>query len=344
MTTFLPARHIKNVAAAAARNWMKRVGKLRKIGLRATVLTLALILLASPAFAAKLLVPVGQAVGLELSGGGITVVEAEAGSPGGKAGLLPGDIISEVDGSPVAAPEDLLKALSAGDGAVALTIRRGKDTLSLSAEPAGASRRLGITVRKGMAGIGTITYYDPATGCLGALGHGVSDPTGTLLPLESGMVLQARVADVEKGKIGAPGRLRGEFAPTQVLGELTKNTPCGVFGRSKTGWPGLALPVAEPEEVQVGPATILSNVSGTEVQEYSVEILKIYPGERACGRNLLLHVTDPRLLEATGGIVQGQSGSPIVQNGRFVGAVTHVLVNDPTMGYGIFLENMLAAA
>ncbi len=317
---------------------------MRKFGCRVTVLALALVLLASPAFAAKLLVPVGQAVGLELSGGGITVVEAEAGSPGGKAGLLPGDVISEVNGSPVATPEALQKALSGEGGAVALTVRRGKDTLSLSAEPAGTPRRLGITVRKGMAGIGTITYYDPATGCFGALGHGVSDPAGTLLPLESGTVLRARVAEVEKGRIGTPGRLSGSFAPAGVLGELSKNTPCGVFGRSKTGWPGLALPVAEPEEVQVGPATILSNVSGTEVQEYSVEILKIYPGDRACGRNLLLHVTDPRLLEVTGGIVQGQSGSPIVQNGRFVGAVTHVLVNDPTMGYGIFLETMLDAA
>lgn len=317
---------------------------MRKFGCRVTVLALALVLLASPAFAAKLLVPVGQAVGLELSGGGVTVVEAEAGSPGGKAGLLPGDVISEVNGSPVATPEALQRALSEGSGAVTLTVRRGKDALSLSAEPAGTPRWLGITVRKGMAGIGTITYYDPATGCFGALGHGVSDPAGTLLPLESGTVLRARVAEVEKGKVGTPGRLRGSFAPAEVLGELSKNTPCGVFGRSRTGWPGLALPVAEPEEVQVGPATILSNVSGTEVQEYSVEILKIYPGDRACGRNLLLHVTDPRLLEATGGIVQGQSGSPIVQNGRFVGAVTHVLVNDPTAGYGIFIENMLEAA
>ena len=307
-------------------------------------MALTLVLLASPAFAAKLLVPVGQAVGLELQGGGVTVVEVAPGSPGEKAGLQPGDILSEAGGRTLATPEALVRALSDGTGPLSLTVRRGKNTLTLRADPASGSRRLGITVRKGMAGIGTITYYDPATGRFGALGHGVSDPGGTLLPLESGTVLQASVADVEKGKIGTPGRLRGEFSPAQVLGELTKNTPCGVFGKSKAGWPGLALPVAEPEEVQVGPATILSNVSGTEVREYSVEILKIYPGERSCGRNLLLHVTDPRLLEATGGIVQGQSGSPIVQNGRFVGAVTHVLVNDPTMGYGIFLKTMLDAA
>lgn len=317
---------------------------MKKFGLRLSVLVLALILLASPAFAAKLLVPVGQAVGLELQGGGVTVVEVASGSPGERAGLLPGDILSEADGKVLTTPDALLRALSDSRGSLSLTVRRGKDTLTIQAAPESGTRRLGITVRKGMAGIGTITYYDPATGCFGALGHGVSDPSGTLLSLESGTVLQASVADVEKGKIGTPGRLRGEFSPAQVLGELTRNTSYGVFGRSKEGWPGLALPVAEPEEVQVGPATILSNVSGTEVREYSVEILKIYPGERSCGRNLLLHVTDPRLLEATGGIVQGQSGSPIVQNGRFVGAVTHVLVNDPTMGYGIFLKTMLNAA
>ena len=167
---------------------------------------------------------------------------------------------------------------------------------------------------------------------------------GNLLPLEAGTALEAEVVSVKKGRAGAPGQLQGAFQKDAVLGELEKNTRCGVFGTAAAGWSGIPLPVAETPEIHTGTAAILSNISGTEVREYSVEILKLYPGEKACGRNLLLHVTDPALLEATGGIVQGMSGSPIIQDGRLIGAVTHVLVNDPTTGYGIFIQNMLDAA
>lgn len=156
--------------------------------------------------------------------------------------------------------------------------------------------------------------------------------------------MEAEIISVKKGRAGTPGQLQGSFQKDAVLGELEKNTRCGIFGVTSAGWAGIPLPVAEVSQIHTGPATILSNVTGTEVQEYSVEILKLYPGEKACGRNLLLHVTDAALLEATGGIVQGMSGSPIIQDGKFIGAVTHVLVNDPTTGYGIFLETMLDAA
>ena len=128
------------------------------------------------------------------------------------------------------------------------------------------------------------------------------------------------------------------------IGNITKNTPQGIFGVTKTGWEGEALPVAESSEIKTGAAVIRSTVAGSTVQEYSVEILKIYPTSRGGGRNLLIKVTDPELLKITGGIVQGMSGSPIIQNGKLIGAVTHVLVNDPTTGYGIFIENMLDAA
>jgi stage IV sporulation protein B len=128
------------------------------------------------------------------------------------------------------------------------------------------------------------------------------------------------------------------------IGELTANTARGVFGKSSTGWQGQLLETADADAVRTGNATILSTVSGNEVREYSVEILKLYPKARSSGRNMMIKVTDPTLLEATGGIVQGMSGSPIIQDGKLVGAVTHVLVNDPTTGYGIFIENMLDAA
>ena len=136
----------------------------------------------------------------------------------------------------------------------------------------------------------------------------------------------------------------GTLKEATPVGSLYKNTVQGVFGTTQTGWTGEPLPVGEPSDVQTGAATIRCTVQGDSVQDYSVEILKVYPRSGASGRNMLLKITDPVLLETTGGIVQGMSGSPIIQDGKLVGAVTHVLVNDPTMGYGIFIENMLDAA
>lgn len=315
---------------------------MKKIGIRAASLLFALFLCCTPALAVELLIPVGQAVGLELQSQGVTVAAVDKASPGEKAGLLTGDVILKVNDIPADTAEILVNTIKNSAGEVTLLVQRDGETVKLLSQP--QDGRLGISVRKGMAGIGTITYYDPDTGAFGALGHGVSNSDGSLIPMDTGSVLQASVASVEKGKIGKPGRLKGAFAKDEIIGALQKNTVCGVFGKSQTGWKGIPMPVAEPEEVSAGAATILSNVSGTEVQEYSVEIMKVYPDEETQCRNLLLRVTDERLLNTTGGIVQGMSGSPILQNGRFVGAVTHVLVNDPTMGYGIFVENMLDAA
>jgi stage IV sporulation protein B len=149
---------------------------------------------------------------------------------------------------------------------------------------------------------------------------------------------------VKRGKCGDPGQLRGTVNAGKALGTVEKNAPQGVFGTLNTGWNGDALETAQRTQVHTGAATIRSTVTGDTPQEYSVEILKIYPGNRPEGRNMLLKITDPTLLNTTGGIVQGMSGSPIIQDGKLIGAVTHVLVNDPTTGYGIFIENMLDAA
>jgi len=183
-------------------------------------------------------------------------------------------------------------------------------------------------LRDGIAGIGTVTYYDPESGAFGALGHGVEDPeTSSLLPINKGRIVPSEVVEVVKGKRGQPGALRGRFDVHTTLGTITDNTDDGLFG-SATGFADLqkAFPLAESEEVKTGAATILSNVEGTLVEEYAVEIVRVFD-EEASGRNLLLTITDPKLLEVTGGIVQGMSGSPIIQNGRIVGAVTHVCVN-----------------
>ena len=298
--------------------------------------------------AAELLIPVGKIIGLQLSDDTVTVVAFDdtLGAQAKEAGLRIGDEIVEIDGVTIDSAEDVRSALGSCTGKAKLTIRRGGklSTLHLTPQASEEGPRLGVYLRQGIAGIGTVTWYDPDTGKFGTLGHGVSDAKGNLLQMTSGSAYDAEIQSVKKGKCGEPGQLKGTAEPLSVCGKLLRNTPQGVFGITKEGWLGEPLPVASYEEIQTGPATIRSTVRGDTVQEYSVEILKIYPKDRSDCRNLLIRVTDPDLLNTTGGIVQGMSGSPILQNGKLIGAVTHVLVNDPTTGYGIFIENMLDAA
>jgi stage IV sporulation protein B len=200
-------------------------------------------------------------------------------------------------------------------------------------------------MRDGIAGIGTLTFYDPETGIFGALGHAVNDnETGVIIPLRAGSVTRSYVTDVIQGKAGMPGQLHGTFNSDNILGSLTMNSACGIFGtmgKNDLMAGKKSLPIAGFSELKTGPATILSNVSGTEVKEYKVEITRLYTGAESIGRSMMISVRDPQLISQTGGIVQGMSGSPILQNGKLVGAVTHVLINDPTRGYGISIENML---
>ena len=195
-----------------------------------------------------------------------------------------------------------------------------------------------------MAGIGTMTYYDPATSTFGALGHGITDvDTAQLMPFSNGSILPSTVKAVKKGEAGSAGELRGDFDLTGDLGGLYANTSSGVFGTLEAAYApaqAQAVPTGQPA---AGPAVIRSNVQGDEVREYDIEILKTVSGSND-GRDMVISVTDPALVETTGGIVQGMSGSPILQDGKLVGAVTHVLLNDPTKGYGISIENMLKAA
>ena len=293
------------------------------------------------------LIPVGQVIGLELSQGSVTVAAFDDSlSAAKKAGLQIGDEIRAVDGHAITCAEDIRQALDHSDGAVKLTVRRGDREQTLSMEPAitADGPRLGVYLRQGITGIGTVTWYDPSTGTFGTLGHGVGDSKGNLLTMRKGTAYPASVVSVQKGKAGAPGQLKGALTGDRLLGTLSRNTSQGVFGVTGTPFRGDALECATFDQVHTGQATIRSTVSGTEPRDYSVEILKIYPESRPDHRNLLLKVTDPALLQATGGIVQGMSGSPIIQDGKLVGAVTHVLVNDPTLGYGIFIDNMLDAA
>lgn len=311
-----------------------------------TVLLVAVLCLSQMGVAdAAELIPVGQVIGLELCDGSVSVAAFDdaLGQPAKAAGLQIGDRILKIDGVSVTEASDIRDALARSDGKVEITVLRGDQEYGLSLTPqiTADGPRLGVSLRQGITGLGTVTWYDPASGDFGALGHGVSNSRGELIAMTSGRAFAATVLSVKKGTCGSPGQLRGGVEGQRVIGVLNKNTSQGVFGKVQTPFAGQSLPTGQ---AQAGEARIVSTVCGTEAREYSVEILKIYPKSKCEGRNLLLRITDPALLKTTGGIVQGMSGSPIIQNGKIVGAVTHVLVNDPTTGYGIFIDNMLEAA
>ena len=321
---------------------------MKKSTIRLAACVLTVLLSIQSVSAAQLLIPVGEVIGLQLQTDIVTIqgFDQELGQLSQAAGLEAGDQILEIDDAPVTCAEDIRQALIRSDGDVDIHIRRGNTTRELEIQPqiTPDGPKLGIYLKEGVTGIGTVTYYDPQTGDFGALGHGVNDPDGDLLPMTQGFAYRAKVDNVCKGKSGDPGQLMGSVTELSPIAPLSKNAPQGVFGKSTNGFHGDALPAAAISEIHTGPAVIRSTIAGEDIQEYSVEILKVYPASSDTGRNMLLKITDPRLLETTGGIVQGMSGSPIIQDGKLIGAVTHVLVNDPTTGYGIFIENMLDAA
>ena len=294
-----------------------------------------------------MLVPVGHTVGIKLFSRGVVVVKlTDGGTPARECGLRTGDVIVKCGGDAVTSTEQFQSLLQkSGGNASNLQIDRAGDSVTLSVEPSQNDQGvycIGAWVRDSMAGIGTMTWYDPATGAFGALGHGVTDTdTAQLMPFSNGSILPSTVKAVKRGEAGSAGELRGDFDLTRDLGPLYANTSSGIFGTldeapadTEAVPTGAALP---------GPAVIRTNVQGDDVREYEIEILKVTSGP-ADGRDLVLSVTDPALLEITGGIVQGMSGSPILQNGPLVGAVTHVLLNDPAKGYGILIDHMLEAA
>ncbi len=304
--------------------------------------------LATGAYAAEL-VPVGETVGIEVRTEGMLVaglagVETGSGEvcPAADSGIQPGDVIVRLGSHEISTSEDFSGAAAELDGSdVSVTLERGGKLIQYTVSPALASSgewRLGLLLRDGVAGIGTVTYYDPSTGLYGALGHSINDAeSGAVLPLGGGVITEAAVSGVLPGRAGKAGELHGVFDTSAEIGTVLLNTEQGIFGRTRE-WAGRRpIPAAEEGQIADGPAVILANVSGDETAEYDVTIAK-------SGDKLLVTVTDPELLSATGGIVQGMSGCPIIQDGKLVGAVTHVLVNDPTRGYGIPIYSMLRAS
>lgn len=306
--------------------------------------------LSAQAFARELMVG-GQAVGIRLSTAGVIVagvseVTTESGgaSPADDAGIKRGDCIVMADGECVEKATDIIDTVERLGGApVKLTVKRGEKEMDFNVEPVYSEEghwAIGLWLRDGVGGIGTLTFFDPETGVYGALGHSVSDSeTGKALPMSEGSITGAQIVSVNKGACGKPGELNGCADFGQVLGSIDRNTDCGIYGQGSVALGGRAL---ETGMITPGPATILSTVNGRDVGEYEVEINRIY--RESDGVHAMLCVTDGELIGRTGGIVQGMSGSPIIQDGRLVGAVTHVFVSDPTRGYAVSIDDMLKAA
>lgn len=293
----------------------------------------------------------GHAIGVKLYTEGIHVlklsdVQTTDGlkEPAKKAGIKKGDYITHVDNEEITSYEAFSNAIQ-NKLQVKLTILRDGDTIYKTLYPAKDKTnidRAGIWVRDSAAGIGTLTYFDPETSTAVALGHGITDTdTKALLFPKRGIAQKVAINSVTKGSSGVPGEINGVFLnEAPVLGELTHNTEAGAYFKFEN-FKGTEIPVAGPENIHEGKAYIYSTIDGQEIKPYTVNITKIIRSSIFMPKGMMIEVTDLNLIKKTGGVVCGMSGSPVVQDGKLVGAVTHVFVNDPTKGYGIFIENMM---
>lgn len=334
----------------------------RKVCFAAVFLT-ALLLLASPAAATeangKLYFPGGMPFGVKITTPGVMIIGTseiscggEMRSPARQAGLKAGDTIKAVDKKEVKGIGDITSALdSCGGKALEISYIRGNEEHTTSLTPlipdGEKSYKAGMWMRDSMAGIGTVTFIDPETKTFGGLGHGICDSESEqLIPFDKGSISSVTISGVIKGKAGTPGELRGYFSPGSI-GELCGNSECGVFGTLSSlpdTVPEGPLPVASPNEIHDGDAYIWCTLDKNNVQRFKVSLSDISHDPSKTTKCFTVTVTDQALIELSGGIVQGMSGSPIIQDGKLVGAITHVLISDPTKGYGIFLENMLETA
>lgn len=289
------------------------------------------------------LCPGGDVFGVKIKQNGVTVTEAH-----GVPALKSGDVIISINGQRVNSSNDIRRVLAKSSGeSVTVRALHGGNEIALEIRPTlvDGEYKLGLTLRDGAAGIGTVTFVDPKTGAFGGLGHGICDSdTGNIVAMERGEICDVILGGVHRGESGKPGELCG-ILTEEKLGTLSKNCDCGVFGTVDTGKVKTAdaIPIGLRSEVKEGEATIISTIKNGKSAEYKVEIHEI-DSTSTGSKSFKVKVTDPTLIALTGGIVRGMSGSPIIQNGKLVGAVTHVMVADPTEGYGIFIENMLNAA
>lgn len=289
----------------------------------------------------------GENVGIELNIKGIVVVgtyEIDNFSPAKEAGIKIGDIITAVNGQEVSNIDELVKIIGNETEKVEITYTRENETYKthLTIINQDGISKTGLYVKDSITGIGTLSYIDPNTLIYGALGHEVIESnTGKMLEIKSGKIVQSQVINVERSENGNPGSKNAELNYNNIKGSVLENTKNGIFGKyEETVENKKTYKVASPNEIKKGEAKIFTVVSGDEVKEYTINIIKIDQKTKE-NKNILFEVTDEELLRQTGGIVQGMSGSPIIQGDYIIGAVTHVVVDDPTKGYGIFITDML---
>ena len=299
-------------------------------------------------------VPVGAAIGMKLYTDGVLVVgmsEIEGKKPYENSGIQEGDRIIQINQNDIDNTEDLMQVVNECNGQeITVKYVREEETITTSMTPVknGDNQyKLGLWVRDAAAGVGTMTFYEPSTKMFATLGHGIFDiDTSELIKIENGELVTTNILSISKGEKGKPGEIRGTIESGYTIGEISKNTNFGVFGMlTKPSYLSIteenAMEVCLREEIQTGKAQIICELENGKREYYDIEIQKIFFNNNQDNKSMLIKVTDARLLEKTGGIIQGMSGAPIIQNGKFVGAVTHVLVNDPTMGYGVFADIML---
>ncbi|MDR6998673.1 stage IV sporulation protein B [Neobacillus niacini] len=309
-------------------------------------------------------IPGGQSIGVKLNTVGVLVVGHHLvntlngkKSPGEMAGIEVGDIITKINGTKIEKMTDVAPFVQdAGENGKALNMvisrESGKFTTKLTPlkDKGENSYKLGLYIRDSAAGIGTMTFVHPDSKKYGALGHVISDmDTKKPIVVEDGQIVRSTVTSIEKGSNGDPGEKLARFSSDhEIVGNIQKNSPFGIFGKLnkslKNGIMDKPLPIALSNQVKEGPAKILTVVNNDQVEEFDIEIVNTIPQKFPATKGMVIKVTDPKLLEKTGGIVQGMSGSPIIQDGKLVGAVTHVFVNDPTSGYGVHIEWMLDEA
>ena len=306
--------------------------------------------------AEKRLIPGGQAIGVAMRTDGVLVVGVadlqDAASPAQLCGIRPGDVIRRVGGVNVTSAEQLSVMVAASEGQP-LSIEFLRDgavmttTMVPKRDASTGTARMGAWVRDSTAGVGTLSFYDPDSGKYAALGHAITDgDTGQVLTVGEGEILRASIVGVQKGQKGTPGELKGSFLrEAEVIGDINRNSILGIYGTMDEAatselYPE-GLPIGLRSGVHTGAAQILSSVDGTGVRAFDVEITRVNQQSAPEPKSMVIQVTDPDLLAITGGIVQGMSGSPIIQDGRIIGAITHVFVSDPTQGYGLYIDWML---
>ena len=307
----------------------------------------------------------GENIGIKISTKGVLAVafsdiESKNGklikSPAEVGDIDLGDVILKIDGKEISTSKELLGVVSESKtGTIALVIDRDGDLINKKVklvENKKGDYKLGLWVRDSTAGIGTMTFFDDNTGLYGGLGHPITDgETDKIISVGKGSLVKSTVVNVRKGEIGSPGELKGIFNNDRItLGTVGKNTTTGIYGvvneKNKINYKNEKnlYEIAYKSEIKAGPAQIITTINEEGPKYYEISIEKILDTSKGPNKNMLIKITDPELLEKTGGIVQGMSGSPIIQNGKIVGAVTHVLVNKPNIGYGIYIENMLKDA